>query len=110
MKIGFVGSKGGMFFKQRESFEKLISYFRQQYNDLVLLHGDNRGADELAHAYAQKVGIPIEIYATDSPRFRAFCEGAREVYGPYPLLSNNKEIVTNCSILIAAPARFNENE
>jgi hypothetical protein len=100
--VGFTGTQVGMTAEQkgelREGLSSLISRGRR-----VRFHeGDCIGADAEAAAIARELGCWIVSHPPSDPKKRAFFK-ADEERKPKPYLVRNGDIVTECSIVYAAP-------
>ena len=97
--IGFTGTRSGMSEAQKAGFIALL----ESLMPCVFHHGDCVGADEEAHLMARTLGISVVIHPPIKDDLRAFCDGASEVRAPKSYFARNRDIVNECSLLIATP-------
>jgi hypothetical protein len=98
--IGITGSRTPPTKEQRKQLVRLLKTFKVS----GLHHGDCVGFDEMAHAKAQKLGIPVIVHPPLNERYRAFCEGALTYHTPKEYGVRNTNIVKSCDVLIAGPS------
>ena len=101
--IGFTGTHTGMTCEQADTVRRLLRELRPD----VLHHGDCLGADAEFDALAAAQGIrrvahPCHLRGRREETYRAFCQ-AEMVHKPLAPLARNREIVSRCQTLIAAP-------
>jgi hypothetical protein len=97
--IGFTGTRSGMSAVQKTAFAELL----ESLVPCVFHHGDCVGADSEAHLMARTLGISVVIHPPVKEDLRAFCEGASEERTPKSYFARNRDIVNECSLLIATP-------
>lgn len=106
---GFTGTRQGMTDRQLAALRELI-----HNHDLIELHhGDCVGADAQAHEIAMEDCKDVVIHPPSDPKARAYCTNTRRLprvtfLAEKHYLDRNLDIVTDTSLLIAAPLSLNE--
>jgi hypothetical protein len=101
--IGFTGTQLGMTGDQAAAVARFLIGKEEIH------HGDCIGADAQAHALAEMTELYVIVHPPVNDSKRAFCKPSRgEVREEKPYLQRNRDIVSECSILIAAPKSFHE--
>jgi hypothetical protein len=103
MIIGFTGTRNGMTDEQKKNVgEALVSMEPTEVH-----HGDCIGADAEFHdiclTLKKIMNIRIVIHPPKDEKYRAFCEGADEIWAKREYLDRNHDIVDCSDILIGAP-------
>lgn len=104
MIIGFTGTQHGMTTAQREAVTAILETWPRGW----LSHGDCIGADADAHQIALAANWKVTLHPPDNAAKRAWCTGASIIMKPRPYLERNKNIVTKCQVMIAAPSGATE--
>ncbi len=109
LRVGFTGTQNGMTQLQFISVRKLL----RDLGPHELHHGDCVGSDDETHAIhlalaVNKEGYRIVLHPPLNPSLRAWCQGAHEERELRQYLERNANIVTECEVLIAAPATRRE--
>lgn len=108
--IGFTGTRNGMTQQQRNLIITLIKVARMKAKHLVVgLHGDCVGADADFDELCKKAGIETWSRPCNYPNMRAYTKSKQiaEVTNP---MARNREIVKQCSVLLACPPTEEELE
>lgn len=109
MKLGFTGTRLGMYEKQEAAFRQLIN----ELKPAEFHHGDCRGADEEAANWVTDDLDPAATFIVShppiDPKLRAFA-CADSVHSPKPYLERNKNIVDETDELVACPGGFGEEQ
>ena len=118
MKIGFTGTHVGMTAPQIATFSNIIKIIDEGINAINIdavhefHHGDCIGADAIAHEIVSKQSLyhDIVIHPPLDNKKRAFCAIGIDdvVLPPKSYLERNRDIVDECTILIATPKGFKE--
>lgn len=107
MHIGFTGTRKGMSERQLSALRIYLmsvidfgTYFH---------HGDAKGADQQFHDMVrERCGNAVLVaHPCDIPYWRAYCR-SDEVRGIYLPLERDRHIVSECALIIAAPASLEE--
>ena len=113
--VGFTGTRKGMTDVQMSRFREYLVEYRRKMNpevEVVLHHGDCKGADYQAHMLAYETDWAVEIHPgldkNDESPHRAHCyderpDNVREVYDPAPYGSRNMDIIMSSAMLLATP-------
>lgn len=106
--VAFTGTRIGMIRGQALTISRLLKDLRPD----AVHHGDCLGADAEFDAMAAAQGIrrvahPCHLRGRLEKTYRAFCP-CDIVHRPLAPLARNREIVTRCHTLIAAPAQTAE--
>lgn len=112
VKIGFTGNRYGISPIQEEQIKLILD----NYNDIIVSHGDCVGSDTDFHklcvhyreTHLDKT-ISIYIYPPNNPQLRAFNKGD-VLMKEKPYLERNLDIVRNSDILLACPIDKNKEE
>jgi hypothetical protein len=107
IRIGFTGNRNGL----RPNQEEQIKLILDEYENIIVLHGDCVGSDTDFHKICvnYKNKIKIHIYPPNNPTMRAFNDGDK-VMEEKSYLERNMDIVKNSDILIACPVDKNKEE
>lgn len=104
-RIGFTGNRQGLTEEQKIEIIKILD----QYNNIIVSHGDCIGSDTDFHNICieykkSNVGknFEIHIYPPECDTLRAYNLGD-VIYKTKPYLERNKDIVINSEILIGCP-------
>lgn len=106
IKVGFTGTQKGMTEHQKTELIELLEEFP---TGTEFHHGDCVGADRQANDIAFTYRLILVIHPPSKNTKRAFCMGHRSE-PPKPYLVRNKNIVSECDILIAAPGEYQEQK
>lgn len=106
--IGVSGTRHGMTEAQRFRvayvLDSEILDASKHGHGIHVHHGDCVGADAEFHAIARERQLWVVGHPPDLPGMRANCE-FNERRDPGPYRARNQDIVDECALLIAAPAR-----
>jgi len=112
IKIGFTGNRYGLRPDQVEQIKDILD----NYNDIIVSHGDCVGSDTDFHKLCINYKkehldkkISIHIFPPNDPKLRAFNQ-ADILMEEKPYLERNLNIIKNSSILIACPIDKNKEE
>lgn len=112
VKIGFTGNRYGISPIQEEQIKLILD----NYNDIIVSHGDCVGSDTDFHKLCVNYRemhldkkIIIHIYPPNNPQLRAFNKGD-VLMKEKPYLERNLDIVRNSDILLACPIDKNKEE
>lgn len=112
IKIGFTGNRYGLNSEQKNQIISILN----KYNNLIVSHGDCKGADTDFHNlcidYRNKQPykkIKIYIFPLNDSKLRAFNQGD-QLMDEKPYLKRNLDIIKNSSILIACPIDKNKEQ
>lgn len=104
-RIGFTGNRHGLTEEQKIEIIKILD----QYNNIIVSHGDCIGSDTDFHNLCieykklnTEKNFEIHIYPPECNMLRAFNLGD-VIYKTKPYLERNKDIVINSKILIGCP-------
>lgn len=106
LSIGFSGSQQGMSPRQLRAFGQIIlCHLMVEYLPVEFHHGDDDGADAIAHDFAKALWFRVFIHPPDNDYHRAYCKTKPEYMRPEkPFLDRNKDIVNETNVLVAAPS------
>lgn len=106
LTAAFSGTRKGLTRPQEEALSALLA----RLTPALLVHGSAIGADCQAHAIALAQAIPVEVYPSDVPAQQATAcyTHARKVHPARPPLGRNADMVALCQVLIACPAKREE--
>jgi len=107
--IGLTGTRCGMTNQQEKTVALLLE---KEGCGCIFHHGDCVGADAQAHYFALKNKMTVILHPALNvdPKYLANCQGASGYWMSKPALDRNKDIVDCCSLLIAAPKGFKEEQ
>ena len=60
---------GGRDFSDEKALRYAMNSVAAGAEDVVIIHGGARGADSLAGAIAEKVGVPVEVFPADWEKY-----------------------------------------
>ena len=103
--IGFTGSRSGMTGAQKATVARLLVELEPKH----ARHGDCVGSDADFHTLARETHAKIIIHPPDDDKDRAGCIGD-QILPEKPYLTRNKDIVDNCTVLIATPDSAQEKQ
>ena len=96
--LGFTGSRCGMTEAQKSTVAALLLELAPRQ----ARHGDAVGSDAQFHAMVRTTPAVVIVHPANEPRYRANCAADKEL-PEKPPLARNKDIVDNCTVLIATP-------
>lgn len=99
--LGYTGTRRGM---TREQTQTVMDIVAAEQPDEAH-HGDCIGGDADFHAIIWSFGVVPTIHPPEDERLRAFCEPGI-ILEPKPYLERDRDIVTACNLLIAAPDNY----
>ncbi|MDP2683459.1 MAG: hypothetical protein Q8P20_00220 [bacterium] len=102
--LSFTGTRKGMTLSQIESFKSILDNFKNNFKEIILIHGDCIGADEDAHAIANNMNLKIRKRPCNIISFRAFTEEGNIIADPEDPIIRNHKMVDESDELIACPA------
>ena len=112
IKIGFTGNRFGLNNNQKKQILDILD----QYNNIIVSHGDCIGSDTDFHNLCvdyrnknQTKKILIHIYPPNNSTLRGFNNGDI-IMKTQPYLKRNLDIIQNSSILIGCPINKNKEE
>lgn len=117
MIIGFTGTRKGMSDNQKTVFVYLLSQFNQATT--ILSHGDAVGADKEANDLFMGpvlLGVQVLVHPPKEEKYRAWCGIDNTHNGSYIINISkhygvrDKDIVDECTLLLAAPLDENKEE
>ena len=105
--LGFTGTRVGMTDKQKE----MLALFFSDHPEGWFSHGECIGADEEAHLLVREFSNrKIKVFPPDIDYLRASISDADIVMPAAPYLTRNRRIVDASSLLIACPAKEQEEQ
>ncbi len=108
ISIGVTGSRHGANEVQLATLRQIIvEITHREWNSstrLVLHHGDCHGVDAQVAGMVAALSWELHVHPPDNDRYRAYVP-AHVAEEPLPYLTRDRNIVTACSLLIAAPNR-----
>jgi hypothetical protein len=102
--VGFTGTRQGMTSHQYALVVELLD----KPGIESAHHGDCIGADAQFHHLCLSRNIPIVVHPPSDDKLRAWCPGAAEYKPERAYLDRNRDIVRECTLLVAAPYEFEE--
>ena len=96
--VGFTGTRRGMTLQQRSTVLRLLV----QIKPALGVHGDCLGADKDFDDICMALKIPCRIRPCTIENMRAWCH-SDDITAPKPPMQRNRDIVADCSTLIACP-------
>lgn len=99
--LGYTGTRRGMTRAQTQTIIKIVTLL----NPYEAHHGDCIGGDADFHAIIWSFGVVPIIHPPTDEKLRAFCEPG-VILEPKPYLERDRDIVTVCGLLIAAPDNY----
>lgn len=107
--IGFTGTRSGMTDKQKYVVELLLTRIggMESTKNPVGLHGDCIGADADFHNICRKLGMKVNQRPCTFENLRAHTD-ATEISEPTNPMARNRQIVADCSVLVACPPNDTE--
>lgn len=97
--VGFTGTREAMFNSQNWALMETLQTLRTVSSELH--HGGCKGADEVAHNLAMKLGFKIEVHPSDLAGYQGLRAFASKVHPAKPALKRNHDIVSACDVLVA---------
>lgn len=105
MKVGFTGTRTGMWLGQITTLRVLLGVLSiEEFH-----HGDCVGADAQAHDLVREQcpGVKIVVHPPVVPKFRARMIGDLEM-PEKAYLDRNRDIIKECDLLIGTPNEYEE--
>lgn len=105
LKVGFSGTRAGMFMRQMETVNQLLIAWSHTYSECILEHGDCVGADSSADYFAHKAGYTTIVHPPLDNKLRAYCllKAGDKTIPPAEYHVRNRYIVDSTDRLLAAP-------
>jgi hypothetical protein len=103
--IGFTGTREGMTDEQKATVSRLLTELEPKH----ARHGDCVGSDADFHALVRETKAKVIIHPPDKDADRAGCIGD-QILPEKPYLTRNRDIVDNCTVLIATPDGAQEKQ